>query len=351
MLAHVAGRTTVLVIPDDLVQRLPRALEQFRFPNLIEFNRDAVAKVVIESREDPTVVLQSDGRGWNLLNHGDGMPANGERLKRLLDALLAEPVLDFRSNSLADLGRFGLDRPDVRLSIITSSIDADVYDAYQRELHQAQLQGRDPADVPAPDIKVEDHILAFRLGPDGILNANLAGTPFVYGIDPALLSSSIPTHPLKWRDLQLLSFSLFETRGIEIAEAGMPEIQLTYDYLQNRWSASLGGSQGNLPVNARRAERLAGVLGNLRARDFLTSRTAAYQALQHPSCVVKIRTAGRGGPEETLRTLRLAAAVREAEVEFYYGQFDGDPDVFVLDAQTYERLVSPVLALPASKAR
>jgi len=348
MLAHIAGRTTVLDIPDDLVSRLPRALEQFRFPNLLEFNKDTVAKIVIESRDDPTVQLQSDGRRWNLLNGGQSRPANEERIKRMLDALLAEPVLDFRSNSLADLGRFGLDRPDLRVSIVTSSIDAEVYEAYQRDLAKARFEGRDPATIPSPQVKVKQHALAFRVGPDGILNVNQAGTPFIYGIDPALLDSSIPTHPLKWRDSQILAFSLFEVRGIEIAETGMPEVKLTYDYLQNAWSASWGGNQADDKIDTRRAELLVGTLGNLTTRDFLTSRSDALQALRNPSCVVRLRTAARPGDPETERILRLAAAVRGADVEFYYGQFDGDPDVFVLDAEAYGRIVTPVVRIAAA---
>ena len=343
MLAHVGGRTTVLQIADDLVSRLPRALEQFRFPNLVEFDKETVARITIESRDDPTVELKSDGRRWDLISNGQTRPANEERIKRLLDALLAEPVLDFRSNSLADLERFGLDRPDVRLTIVTSSIDASVYEAYQRDVKQAQLEGRDPASVPAPKVDVERHVLGFRLGPDGILNVNLAGTPFIYGIDPALLSSSVPTHPLKWRDNLILAFNLFETRGLEIAETGMPEVKLTYDYLQNSWAGTWGGTPVDRQIDVRRAERLVATLGNLRARDFLTSRAEAYQALRNPTCVVKLRTAGRGGQSDVERTLRLAAAVRGAEVEFYFGQFEGDPDVFVIDAATYGRIVSPVI--------
>ncbi len=343
MLAHVEGRTTVLQIPDDLVTRLPRDVEQFRFPNLMEFDKDTVARVTIESRDDPTVELKNDGRRWDLLSNGQSRPANEERIKRLFEALLAEPVLDFRSNSLADLERFGLDRPDVRVTLVTSSVEAADYDAYQRDVKQAQLGGLDPASVPAPRVDVERHVLGFRLGPDGILNVNLAGTPFIYGIDPALITSSIPTHPLKWRDSQLLGFSLFETRGIEITEIGAPEVKLHYDYLQNTWTGTWGGTPVDPQIDVRRAERLVAALGNLRARDFLTSRAEAYQALRNPACVVKLRTAGRGGESDVERTLRLAAAVRGAEVEFYFGQFEGDPDVFVIDAATYGRIVSPVI--------
>jgi hypothetical protein len=346
MLAHLTGRTTVLEIADNFTSRLPRSLEQFRFPNLVEFNKDAVARILIESREDPDVQLVSDGRRWNLVSGGQSRPANEERLQRMLEALLAEPVVDFRSNSLAGLERYGLDRPDVRVSIVTSSVDATAYDAYQRDLAQARLEGRDPSSVTAPQVKVAQFQLAFRSGQDGILNVNLAGSPFVYGVDPALLSSSIPTHPLKWRDSQILGFSLFEVRAIEIEESGAPELKLAYDYLQNQWGASLGGVPVDAQVDSRRAELLASTLGNLTARDFLSSRAAALDALRRPSCVIKLRTAPRPGDPETERILHLAPAVVGADVEFYFGQFEGDPDVFVLDAGTYGRIIAPVIKLP-----
>jgi hypothetical protein len=343
MLAHVEGRTTVLQIDDDLVTRLPRSLEQFRFPYLIEFDKDTVARITIESRSDPTVELKSDGRRWDLFSHGRSWPAREERLKRLLDALLSEPVLDFRSNSSADLQRFGLDRPDVRLTVTTSGVEAKAYDAYRRELAKAQAEGRDPAGIPAPEVEVVNHVLAFRLGPDGLLNVNQKGTPFIHGIDPALLSDALPTHPLKWRDPRILTFSLFETRGLSVAENGMPELKLTYDYLQNSWSGTWGGTGIDRRIDPRRAERLATVLGNLRARDFLTDRTDAYQALRNPTCTVAIRTAGRGGGPGTEQNLIFAAAVRGSDIEFYYGQFAGEPEVFVIDAAVYGQIVQPVI--------
>jgi len=138
---------------------------------------------------------------------------------------------------------------------------------------------------------------------------------------------------------------LFELRGIEIAETGMPEVKLTYDYLQNAWAATWGGNQADDKIDTRRAELLVTTLGSLIARDFLTSRADALQALRNPSCVVKIRTAARPGDPETGRILRLAAAVSGSRVEFYYGQFEGDPDVFVLDAEIYGRIVTPVVRI------
>jgi hypothetical protein len=343
MLAQIGGRTTVLQISDDLVARLPRALEQFRFPTLVEFDKDTVAQIIIESRTDPKVELKSDGRRWDLFSYSQSWPAREERIKRLLNALLTEPVLEFRSNSSADLQRFGLDRPDLRLTVVTSSVEAKAYDAYRQKLRLAQAEGRDPSTVPSPNVEVERLTLAFRLGPDGLLNANLAGTPFIYGIDPALLSDSIPTHPIKWRDPQILTFSLFETRGIDIAENGMPEMKLTYNYLQNTWSGTRGGTQIDPQIDARRAERLAVTLGNLRARDYLTSRAAAYEALRKPSCTVKIRTAGRGDDSLVERRLVFAPAVESAAIEFYYAQFVDEADVFVIDASIYGEIVHPVI--------
>ncbi len=345
MLVHVAGRNTTLEIADDLVVRLPRHIDQLRFPYLVEFSRESVARILIESRDDPDVHLWSDGRKWNLMSGETGRPANEERVKALLGALLAEPVLEFRSNSLADLARYGLDRPAVRLSLVTSGIDADVYDAYQQALAKARLEGRETSSVPVPEVEVEQHVLAFSTGPDGVLNVNPVGSPFIYGIDPALLSSSLPTHPLKWRDLEVLSFSLFDVRSIGIAELGLPAVRLEYDYLRNGWAASVGGEKldEGAEVDARRAELLASTLGNLRARDFLTSRGEAYQALSRPACTVTVRTAARPGDPETERVLLLAAAGEGARVDFYYGQFQGDPDVFIIDAAVYERMVAPVL--------
>jgi len=344
MLAHVDGRRSALEIRDDLIHRLPRSLEQLRYPYLAEFNRDAVARIVIRSRDDPAVELAHDGRGWSLVGTGVAQPAHDDRVKQLISALLAEPILQFRSNSLANLETFGLDRPFVRLALVTSSIDSQVYDAYQAALARARAAGLEPSSVPVPQVQVEEHAYAFGFGRDGLLNVHPAGTTFIYGLDPSFLSNALPTHPLKWRDLQLLSFSLFEVRSVSVALAGEPEVRLDYDYLRNEWAASSDGAPVSRAVDPRRAERLAVVLGNLRARDYLTSRADAYSALARPSAVVRVRTLSRPGEPETERVLRLAPAVSGAatHVEFYFGQFEREPDVFMLDAAAYDRIAAPV---------
>jgi hypothetical protein len=123
----------------------------------------------------------------------------------------------------------------------------------------------------------------------------------------------------------------------------MPEMKLTYNYLQNTWSGTRGGTQIDPQIDARRAERLAVTLGNLRARDYLTSRAAAYEALRKPSCTVKIRTAGRGDDSLVERRLVFAPAVESAAIEFYYAQFVDEADVFVIDASIYGEIVHPVI--------
>jgi hypothetical protein len=344
LLAHVEGRLSAMEIRDDLIHRLPRSLDQLRYPFLAEFNRDAVARIVIRSRDDPTVELAHDGRGWNLLGGSEARPAHEDRVKRLVSALLAEPILQFRSNSLANLESFGLDRPEVRLSVVTSSIDAAVYDAYQASLARARAEGREASSVPVPAVQVEEHAFAFAYGQDGLLNVHPSGTTFIYGLDPSFLVNALPTHPLKWRDLQLFSFGLFETRSVTVAAAGEPEVRLDYDYLRNQWAATVAGAPASRTVDPRRAERLVAVLGNLRARDYLTSRAEAYRALARPFARVRVRTLSRPGEPETERAFRLAPAVSgdAAHSEFYFGQFEGEPDVFMLDAAVADRFLAPV---------
>lgn len=342
LLAKRSGRKALLRIRDDLVRRLPHNVNQLRYPYLAEFPLYAVARIHLRSRTDPDVVLFHSGAEWRQLYRSEQWPANTGRIEELLGALNAEPVLEYRSSSGAQSANYGLDQPLVTLSITTSRVDAEVLQAYREKKRQGG-----EAKVESPTPEVETRTLRFGRGEDAFLNANYEGEPYVYAVDPSFVSSHLPSHPLKWRGLRLLSIRPMEMREIAVAQTGGEDLLLKYDHLRNVWSGTLDGERIDEQINSHLAEGLAYHLGSLTAVDWLTDRRDALRSLQRPSCRVRIKTSPAGNAAEGAApreiAVNLAPSVQNGRVQFYYGQFEGQPDVFLLTAETYARLVLPVL--------
>lgn len=344
LLAKRSDRKAVLRIRDNLVQRLPRNVNQLRYPYLAEIPVQGVARIQIKSRSDPDVDLVHTGSEWKLSYLAELWPANTSRIEELLGALNAEPVLEFRSSAGAQSGSYGLDQPLATLSVTTSQVDAERLKTYRENL--ARKEGGAEVKAP-PEAEVVTRTLRFGRGDDAFLNANYEGEPYIFAIDPALVLSHLPTHPLKWRGLRLFDFRPVEVREIGVSEVGGMDSVLYYNHLRNEWTGLVDGERIDEKINVRLAERLAYHLSSLAAVDWMTERRDALRALQRPGSLVRIRisraAAGSGEEKEEAFALRLAPAVQEDRVSFYYGQFEGRPDVFLLSAENYERLIYPVL--------
>lgn len=346
LLAKRSGRKAVLRIRDDLVKRLPRSVNQLRFPYLAEFPANGVARILLRSQTDPDVVLFFSGKEWKQSYRSEQWPANSARIDELLGALNTEPVLEFRSSSGAQTANFGLDRPILTLSVTTSRFDEEEVKKFQARV---AAKGGNPKGETPPKPVVETKTIKFGRGEDAFLNANFEGEPYIFAIDPAFVLSHMPTHPLKWRGLRLLNFRPIDIREVSVIEAGGPETLLSYDPLRNQWRGAVNGGRVDDKINSRLAEGLAYHLGSLTAIDWLTDRRDALRALQRPSCRIRIKispgTTGAGTEEAQPKeiALCLAPSAQGDRGHFYFGQFEGQPDVFLLNLESYFRLIGPVL--------
>ena len=351
LLATISGRDAVFRIEDDLVSRLPKTINQVRYPYLADVNSPAVARIEIESPLDTVDLrrLPENPKEWRLIRGSQNFRANKDRVDRLLGALNSETIVDYVSDAASQLEEFGLHRPLASISVTTSSVDAVELEGYRAKVAEAQQAGKDPDKVPKPKIEVKRRTLRFGRKDALFLNAKFDDEPFVYAIDPAFLSINVPTHPLDWRGLDLIGFDLYSVKEIAIAEVAAPPLRLFYDYLHGKWSGILGEHRIDEAIERRLAERLAAHLGSLRARQWLTqSRHEAYRALSSPSLQVRIKlqkpSVGDAEPNPVgFAAFKLApATISGSRVVNYFGQFEGHPDVFLLDAANYDRIVAPV---------
>ncbi len=352
MLATVSGRDAVFRIDNNLVSRLPKNINQMRYPKLADINLATVARVQIETPLDSVDLrrLRDSGNSWSLVVGGQIQRANQEKVDQLLAALNSETIVEFRSDTAARLDEYGLDRPMAQVAITTSTVDGVELDLYSAQVAEAQKAGRDPESIEKPNIEINTRTVRFGRKSGILLNAKFDDEPFVYAIDPAFLSLYLPTHPIAWRGLDLLGFELLSVQAIEISEAGMPDLKLFYNYLHGKWTGVLGKERVDEMIDGRLAERLAAHLGRFSARQWLTgSRQDAYRALSNPSMQLQIKlqkpSIGQDNPNPVgIVSIKFApATITGDRIANYFGQFEGHPDVFILDGTDYDRIAAPVL--------
>lgn len=299
--ATVTGRTPVFTVTSPELARLWASPNDLRDPMLAKVSESDLESLSLSSEAFPDVELKKENKSWLLKRHGDWVPANGERLGKLFLALNEHRIQDFAADSASNVEPFGLDKPFL-------SLKWQVADAKKPEiLHFGRSEDR----------------AAFY--------AKYEGEPFVYRIGASLLPS-IPGDAMKWRGLGVLRFTQFSLRGITIAAGAQPPLVLRYDTTTAEWTGSRAGRDISSMIDRVRADALAHKLARLTVDDWAGDRTAAYAALKEPwlTMVVTLGEPGTNeGPDSEI-TLRFAPTVKGQQTTFFYGQVEGDPDVFYI---------------------
>ena len=95
------------------------------------------------------------------------------------------------------------------------------------------------------------------------------------------------------------------------------------------------------------------ILAGLKVRQWLTgSRQEAFRALRNPSMQLRVKlqkpSIGQDKPNPVVvASLKFApATIAGDRITNYFGQYEGHPDVFILDGNDYDRIVAPVLVKP-----
>lgn len=333
--ASVSDRAgSVFRAKSDVLASLASAATGFRDPRLIRLAPNAVFGIVIDSRGNPPVVLRTargqEGVKWFSERNGESEPANESQIAGLLQALNTEKAIGFVSDTPERLSEFNLTDP-------TMTIELNHYEMLPEMTTDGAAAGGGGQLGVAKKILRFGHIDSGDGTEDSFkLFANVVGEPFILRVNPAFREKA-PTHPLKWKDIRVLSFNPISLREIERAMPGS-DLKLTYDWRRDEWE---GGT-----VNKEAMRKLRERLGSLSATRWLTPSPQAFQALETPEAEfrVTLETVDRatGKPGETKTALKFA---RASEVS-YYGRRDDSPDLFEIDRETFRDLIAPVLAQP-----
>jgi hypothetical protein len=336
---QVSTRPGVYELQSSLLSDLPDSAAEFRDPYLARIPAQLLHSISIVSRSmDPNVELAREltpqGIGeWYSKRNGKKERANRERLSRMITAINKGKVIDFLSAEPDELENYGLRSPELRVAfnLLIPKLNAD------------------GTVVIAPptggSLQTQQRILQFGYTDENTLFANFVGEPWVYQVDPAI-RTSIPSHPIKWRDLKVLNFYLNSLSTIERtggSDSSADKLTLDYEFTADQWQVVADGIP--LPaarIDKARAKTFAETLGSLEAVDWITNLQTAYDLLEDPLLEIKVTRREIDRLKNEMANVTVQLKFAKAHLG-YYGQIVGSPDVFRIPSETFGNLTAPLL--------
>jgi Domain of unknown function (DUF4340) len=279
---------------------------------LARIDTEAVTAVDVTSSLHLPIHLEKKNQSWFMQRHQRLLPANGDRIARFFEALNTFEIYEFTSDSASNLAEYGLEKPfltaswtegtnkPIKLHFGTNSASTDFFAKYDHE-------------------------------------------PSVYRIDASILPS-IPQEPIKWKGLGVLRFTQFSLRQISLTAGTAPAIILNYDPTTAQWKGERAGVDITPQLDRIKADKLSNALARFSVQDWSGDPTAAITALQSPALRVVITLGEPGtntGPtRETI--LNFAPTQAGQDTTLYFGQVQGDPDVFYIARSTLLQILAPV---------
>ena len=313
----------------DLLTKLPGSANDLRDRTLARIPMEFLDTITVQSRIDPLVYLKADrsaeNPNWTVKLNNNLVPANFAEVSALVNAVNEAAIREFTSDSAENLTEYGLNPPARRV-------------IFNLVFPGAPLEDGSPGQVQQMARVLN---LGWREGDEERLYANFEGEPYVYQLDPTFVTH-IPTHPIKWRSLSVLTFNPMHLKSITREMPEKENLKLDYDYRRDQWAASRSGVDATPSLDIPSARRLRDRLGALTASGWYLSLGPAYEALETPSAQFKIVTTeldrATNEPIEVTQIVTLAPA----STNLYFGRIEGSPDVFFLDHETYRDLIRPV---------
>lgn len=326
---RASDRPVVYRMHSDILTKLPETANALRDRTLARIPLEYLDTIMIQSRIDPLVFLKADrstgNASWEVKLSNKLVPANSGAVATLVNAMNEAAIQDFTSDSAEDLADYGLNPPARRV-------------IFNLVFPGPALPDGSPGQVQEMSRVLN---LGSKEGDEARLYANFDGEPYVYEVDPTF-ANFIPTHPIKWRSLSVLTFNPMHLKSITREMPEQENLKLNYNYQRDKWDASRSGVDVTPSLDISAARRLRDRLGSLTASGWYLSLGPAYEALQNPSAQFNIVTTeldpARGDAIEVTYLVKFAPST----TNLYFGQVEGSPDVFFLDHEAYRDLIRPV---------
>src|SRR5258707_14055464 len=199
---RVPSRPSLLVVPDSFAQTINVKPNQLRDRRIASLNSDIIDRIRIDQPGTPSVLLARHANAWDIVSQQNA-PAKAEAVNRLIATLNGTDVQEFVSDTAADLTRYGLDVPALRIG----------FSSYASDNTAESGAGEEP-------------IATFAIGKldKNAYYARIEEEPYVFSVSEQTVSS-LPTRDFDFWALDVLNLQRSDLVSVEIEnDAGKVEL-------------------------------------------------------------------------------------------------------------------------------
>ena len=227
--------SSVYTLPKKIEEILNTKPDDLRDRHLVRIDTNILDRITIEARDKGKTVLARKGENWTIVSRNNA-PANSSQIRRMLDTLQNEQVTKFVENIASDLPKYGLDKPQLRLT----------FSSFASENTAESKAGEQPFATIAFGKVDGDNVYA-RLGDE----------PFIVAVRRGLLDN-VFIDPFLWEELSIFKFKPEQIHRLSVVAD--QELSLVRDG-SNQWNWVKGTGE----INQANLQSLLSTLSSLRA--------------------------------------------------------------------------------------
>jgi hypothetical protein len=294
---RVPSRPSLLVVTDSFAQTINVKPNQLRDRRIARLNSDIIDRIRIDQPGIPSVLLARHENGWDIVSQQNAL-ANAEVINRLIATLNGTDVQEFVSDTAADLSRYGLDAPALRIG----------FSSYASDNTAESGAGEEP-------------IATFAIGKldKNAYYARIEEEPYVFSVSERTVNS-LPTHDFDFWALDVLNLQRSDLISIEI-ENDAGKVELVRDDRGKWFTKEKAEAQ-----NETALQTFLNTVSHIRAVAWVRSSQPAY-GLDHPTETIRMHT--KTGQFE----LQIGGANERGD---RYAMFSNR--VFLIGANDYQQL-------------
>lgn len=288
-----APRHAVYTLPKKLDGLLALRPDDLRDRHLVRFDDEQLDRITIDAPGRTKAVLARKGEGWTIANH-DNKPADNTEAHRLVEILHSVLVSKFVSAVASDLGKYGLDHPQLQVTL-------------------SSFASENTAETKAGERPLAS--IVFGKEEDGNVYARLDDEPFIVSVKSELLGQ-IFADPLRWQTVDIFNFKPAQVHRLSVVT---DQERSVVRGPNDTWIWAAGTGEIN-QVNVR---SLLNTLSTLRAIRWVGA-TVPEQGLENPGIVVTFTTSP---DDKTLHKLAVGQSTGEG---MWFAHADNHDGTFLI---------------------
>jgi hypothetical protein len=302
--AGLPERNTVVEVSKAFASLFNITPNDLRDRKIARLNSDLIDRVTIENAGQPKIVLAREENRWHFVSPASA-PANANNIKRLIQEMNDDEVIEFVSDTATDLAKYGLEQPKLKIT----------FSSYASE---------NTAESNAGEVILST--LEFGNSENGVTYARLQEEPYIFSIADQIFSD-LPKTKFSFRSLDILNLKRDELMSVNVERAGEEPLDLVRD-AKSKWV--LKGHENR--QNDGQIQLFLTALTGLRAAAWAGDPSPEY-GFDQPSVELKI-------------SYQSGEQIREAGITFgkansgnqHFGMCTEEEGVFLVDDEQFNQM-------------